>query len=224
MIELVVLDMSGTTIDDGDAVQNCFQATLAGGGVQVTAEQAKAVMGLPKPEAIRRLLAGAGRSLPESEVAAVHADFVRRMRQHYISGPAVIEVPGAAATFGLLRRAGIKVALNTGFSRPIADVLLQRLGWRVPQVIDAVVTSDEVPRGRPYPDMIQLLMERLGIRDARKVAKVGDTVVDLEEGSNAGCGLVIGVTTGNCTREQLQEHRHSHIVGSVRDIPLILKL
>ena len=37
-------------------------------------------------------------------------------------------------------------------------------------------------------------MQRLGVLDAARVAKVGDTSVDLQEGKNAGCGLVIGVT------------------------------
>src|SRR5262249_29494153 len=60
------------------------------------------------------------------------------------------------------------------------------------------------PRGRPYPDMIRHLMDRLSIQDARKAAKTGDTRADLEEGANAGCGLVIGVTGGSPTREQLQ--------------------
>jgi phosphonatase-like hydrolase len=144
------------------------------------------------------------------------------MRHHYATDPSVREVPGAAATFAVLRRAGIKVALNTGFSRAVVEVLLARLGWQAPAVIDAEVASDEVPRGRPYPDMIRLLMDRLGIRDARKVAKVGDTRADLEEGANAGCGLVIGVTTGSFTGEQLRSYPHSHILAAVVEVPKVL--
>ena len=140
------------------------------------------------------------------------------MLHYYATDPAVREIPGAAATFAALRSAGIKVALNTGFNRAIVDVLLERLGWRSPEVIDAVVASDEVPQGRPHPNMIRLLMSRLGVEDARNVAKVGDTWADLEEGHSAGCGLVIGVTSGAFTREQLSLRPHSHIVASVTDV------
>jgi phosphoglycolate phosphatase-like HAD superfamily hydrolase len=70
--------------------------------------------------------------------------------------------------------------------------------------------------------MIRLLMDRLGIQDARKVAKVGDTAVDLEEGYNAGCTVVIGVSSGSFTREQLQSCRHSHVLGSVAEVPGVL--
>jgi phosphoglycolate phosphatase-like HAD superfamily hydrolase len=89
-------------------------------------------------------------------------------------------------------------------------------------VIDADVTSDEVPRGRPHPDMIRRLMTRLSVQDPRRVTKVGDTKADLEEGANAGCGLVIGVTTGSYSRDQLQACPHSHILESVADVPALL--
>ena len=222
MIELVVFDMAGTTVYDGDAVSASFRATLAAFGIEADPAVVNTVMGLPKPEAIRILLTAAGRPIREDEVHAIHEDFTKRMRDYYATDPAVREIPGAAAAFATLRRAGIKIALNTGFYRPIADVLLTRLGWRSPAVIDADVTSDEVPQGRPHPDMIRHLMTRLGIPDARKVAKVGDTKVDLEEGAHAGCALVIGVTTGSYTRAQLQAYPHTHLVESVADVPAII--
>ena len=219
MIELVVFDMAGTTLYDGDAVSDCFCAALKAVGVIPDRAAVNLVMGLHKPEAIRRLLAAAGR--PHENVDAIHADFVARMIRYYADDPAVREIPGAAATFAELRRAGVRVALNTGFGRAIVDVILRRLDWT--DKIDASIASDEAPRGRPHPDMIQVLMTRLGISDASHVAKVGDTPIDLQEGKNAGCGLVVGVTTGAFTRAQLEAHPHSHILESVRDIPALLR-
>jgi phosphonatase-like hydrolase len=222
MIELVVFDMAGTTVSDSDAVNGCLRATLAGAGVHVEPAAVNVVMGLPKPEAIRRLLAGASQAASDEAIARLHTDFVKKMLHHYATDPSVGEVPGAMATFQVLRRAGLKVALNTGFSRPIVERLLERLGWQPPAAVDAVVTSDDVPRGRPFPDMIRSLMAQLGISDARHVAKVGDTCVDLEEGHSAGCGLVIGVTSGACTRVQLEALPHSHIVASVVEVPKLV--
>ena len=121
MIELVVFDMAGTTVEDGNAVNASFQAALSSAGVDVDSSSVNAVMGLAKPEAIRLLLAGAGREVSDAEADAIHADFVRRMCKHYASDPAVREVPGAAAVFSALRHGGIKVALNTGFSRKICS-------------------------------------------------------------------------------------------------------
>jgi phosphonatase-like hydrolase len=226
MIELVVFDLAGTTVYDGDAVQSSFRAALAAWGIDADPAEVNSVMGLPKPEAVRILLERFGHQsgVPASteNIDAIHEDFTRRMRQYYATDPAVHEIPGAGAAFAALRRAGIKVALNTGFFRPIADVLLARLGWRSPAVIDADVTSDEVPRGRPHPDMIRHLMTRLGVREARRVAKVGDTGADLEEGANAGCAAIVGVTTGSWSREQLQACPHTHILESVAEVPGLL--
>jgi phosphonatase-like hydrolase len=225
MIELVVFDMAGTTVEDGDAVNTSFRAALFSAGFEANRLAVNDVMGLSKPEAIRLLLAGTGRPFTISDVESIHEDFVRRMRDYYTYDASVREVRGAAAAFAALRGAGIRVALNTGFSRAIAASALSRLDWHVPAVIDAVVASDEVSRGRPHPDMIRHLMSRLGITDPRRVAKVGDTKVDLEEGANADCGLVIGVTTGTFTRELLQSYPHTHIVGSVAEVPsLVLSL
>src|SRR5262245_10586019 len=107
MIELVVFDLAGTTVYDGDAVSDSFRAALAAAGVKADPARVNAVMGLPKPQAIRRLLADAGRQLPEEEVAAIHEDFVQRMRHHYATDPSVREIPGAAEAFAALRRAGV---------------------------------------------------------------------------------------------------------------------
>jgi phosphonatase-like hydrolase len=222
VIELVVFDMAGTTVHDGDAVGGAFHAALASAGVAVEREAVEAVRGLAKPLAIRRLLAEARGPAADPEVAAIHADFVRRMQRYYAEDPAVREVPGASEAFRRLRQAGVYVALNTGFSRSIVEPLLARLDWRGTETVDAVVTSDEVERGRPYPDMIRLLMGQLGVTDPAAVAKVGDTWADLEEGAQAGCGLVIGVTTGTYSREKLRERSHTHIVASVADVPGVI--
>jgi phosphonatase-like hydrolase len=226
MIELVVFDMAGTTVYDGDAVNASFRATLAAWGIDAQPAAVNAVMGLRKPDAIRILIerfAESSRVRATAEtIDAIHAAFTQRMIRHYATDVSVREMPGAVATFAALRRAGVRVALNTGFFRPIVDALLTRLAWHVPAWIDAVVTSDEVARGRPFPDMIQHLMARLGIGDPRRVAKVGDTRADLEEGHNAGCGLVIGVTTGSSSREQLEACPHTHIVDSVVEVPALV--
>jgi phosphoglycolate phosphatase-like HAD superfamily hydrolase len=96
------------------------------------------------------------------------------------------------------------VALDTGFSRDILDVLLDRLGWRQDETFDVTVASDEVEHGRPHPDLIQRAMERLGVREPAVVAKIGDTPSDMLQGRAARCGLVVGVTYGTHSRTQLE--------------------
>ncbi len=223
-IDLVIFDMAGTTVNDDDGVNRCVRAALAEVGITVTREAVNAVMGIPKPIALRRLIEDSPRRDLLGRLDDIHSDFVRRMIAFYQTDPSVHEIDGAADTFRRLRAAGIKVALDTGFTRDIVDVVLTRLGWSDDRLIDATVTSDEVHRGRPHPDMVHKAMRDLGVKDARCVAKVGDTPSDLEEGNNAGCGLVVGVTGGSHTAEQLRPFRHTHLIGSVRELPAILGL
>ncbi|MGD9720516.1 MAG: HAD hydrolase-like protein [Pirellulales bacterium] len=223
-IELVIFDMAGTTINDDDGVNRSVRAALAHVGIEVTRAAVNAVMGIPKPVALTRLIEASQQPRRLTDLDAIHADFVRRMIAFYETDPSVHEIAGASETFRRLHAAGIKVALDTGFTRDIVDVVLTRLGWKNSDLLDTTVTSDEVQRGRPHADMVQKAMRDLGIRDAARVAKVGDTPADLEEGTNAGCGLVIGVTGGSHTAAQLEPFAHTHLVATVADVPALLGL
>lgn len=222
-IDLVIFDMAGTTVLDGDAVNQCLREALAAAGREVSQVDLSEVMGLAKPEAVRRLIEQTcdSEQLP-ARVTTIYADFMRRLTRYYQSDPAVSEVPGANDVFQRLKKRRIRVALDSGLPRVAVNSMLTRLGWDKSELIDATVASDEVKRGRPHPDMIQHLMKKVLVRDARRVAKVGDTPVDLLAGANAGCEMVIGVTSGTHSREQLEHFPHSHLLESVAELPALL--
>jgi beta-phosphoglucomutase-like phosphatase (HAD superfamily) len=52
MIELVVFDMAGTTVYDGDAVLHSLQAALQSEGMETERDEVNAVMGMTKPAAL----------------------------------------------------------------------------------------------------------------------------------------------------------------------------
>jgi phosphonatase-like hydrolase len=223
-IELVIFDIAGTTVNDDDGVNRCVRAALENVGLETSREAVNQVMGIPKPLALLHLIEHSDqRAQLLSRLDAIHADFVDRMMQFYRTDPSVHEIAGASDTFSRLRAAGIKTALNTGFTRDIVQVLLDRLNWK-DSVVDATVTSDEVSRGRPHPDMIRKIMSDLGVADPGRVVKVGDTPADLQEGANAACGLVIGVTQGSHTAAQLQAFNPSYLINTVADLPALLKI
>ena len=112
--------------------------------------------------------------------------------------------------------------INTGFPRVIADTIVNRLQWKKDALIDDYIASDEVEKGRPFPFMINELMFRAGLHDPKQVLKAGDTEVDINEGRSAGCGLVIGVTTGAFTRQQLEPYRPDFILDNLLSLPEII--
>lgn len=224
-IELVVFDMAGTTVSEGGAVYQCLRDTLAANGLKVMDEAIHQVKGTDKREALRTLIEqSALRDELLPGLNSIHEDFVERMIAFYRNDPSVTEMPGTSETFRQLKQHDIKVALNTGFSRDIAQTLIDRMGWERDGLLDASVTSDEVKRGRPHPFMIRHLMQKLSVQEARCVAKVGDAPADLLEGANADCGLVIGVTNGSSTGEQLAVLPHDYLIGSVAELPALFGL
>lgn len=214
MIELVVFDVAGTTVNDPDLVAGSLRSALSKVGVEVDDVDMRRIMGTPKPIAIAELIEGldVGKSVDE-----IHSDFVQSMLETYRNYPEVKPIEGILEVFQALREAGIKVALDTGFDRPILDAILERLHW-TDGVVDVTVSSDEVSAGRPAPDLVFEAMRRTSVSDASHVAKVGDTAADLQEGFNANCSINIGVTYGTHTREQLVDHPHTHIVDAPAQI------
>jgi len=117
--------------------------------------------------------------------------------------------------FADLRASGCKIALNTGYPKPIQMKLIEAL--KLGPHIDCAVSSGEVGLGRPYPYMIHKAMKALGIVDVKQVAKAGDTARDMEEGLNAGSGLVLGVLTGAGSREGLEAAGADAVLDSIVD-------
>lgn len=217
--------MAGTTVHDNDDVNICFQAALESTGLDVTRDDINAVMGLRKPEAIKLILEKKlddHSKITGEYVNELHDVFLKKMIDFYTNDPRVKEVDGAGEVFKQLREKGVKVGIDSGFSRDIMDTIIERLGWEKDGLIDVSVASDEVEKGRPEPYMIQVMMRKLGITDPAEIAKVGDTPADLNEGFNSKCSVNIGVLSGACTREELEPHPHTHLVQSIKDIPAII--
>jgi phosphonatase-like hydrolase len=217
-VELVVMDMAGTTVRDGGEVPAAFRAALAAHGIALTDQEIAGVRGASKRQVVARLVASHRPDAPPGLADAAYADFRAALSERYRSG--VQAIPGAEDTIRWLRGRGIRVALNTGFDREIVALLLGALGW-AEGMVDAVVCGDDVREGRPAPDLILRAMEMVGATSVRRVMNVGDTELDLRAGWNAGVGWNVGVTSGAHSRERLERAPHTHVLDSVADLPTL---
>lgn len=212
-IELACLDMAGTTVQDGGAVEHAFVAALDSMGVPDDRRAAmlayvRDTMGTSKIEVFRALL-GDGQRASEAN---------RQFEIAYDAGiDGVQPIPGAAETIGTLRARGVRVALTTGFSARTRDHLLESLGWT--GIADLVLSPSDAGRGRPFPDMVLTAVLRLRIDAVRAVAVAGDTAADVTAGRRAGASLVAGVLTGTDDRARLSEAGATHVLESVVTLP-----
>ena len=221
-VKLAVFDMAGTTVSDNNNVARAFQKAFNDSGITIELEDANPLMGYHKPLAVRMLLDKLGLAYEDEFVDRIHAAFQNEMLDFYEYDVEVKPVNGVEDVFEKLKEKGIRIALNTGFSKSIADTIVQRFQWKEKGLIDDLIGSDEVEKGRPYPFMIEQLMERAGISDPSEVAKIGDTTVDIEEGKNAGCLYVVAITTGAGNADELEKMNPTHIIHNLSEIPAIL--
>lgn len=212
-IALVVFDMAGTTIEDAGQVPDAFTTVLRRHSIEITADALRAVRGASKRDAIRHFVTEHHPSGIEALTDRIFNDFRDYLAQLFQAG-GVKPVAGATDTFAWLRERGIRVALNTGFDRLTTDLILETVGWQT-GVVDAVTCGDEVALGRPAPYLIFRSMEKTSVTSVHQVMCVGDTVLDLQAGHNAGTRCIVGVMSGAHAKEQLEKAPHTHLIPSV---------
>jgi phosphonatase-like hydrolase len=222
-IELVVFDMAGTTVDEGNVVYKTVQKVINDEGYNISLEHVlKYGAGKEKHQAIMDVLKECTPLINVSPVAdKAFSKFKVALKNAYNS----LEIKtfeGTEQLFNDLKNSHIKVVLNTGYDCKTAHLLLEKLGWIVGETIDGLITADDVENGRPEGDMILLAMKNTGVIDAEKVMKVGDSAIDIEEGKNANCGITVGVLTGAQNRVQIQEANPTYIIESLNELRAIL--
>jgi phosphoglycolate phosphatase len=215
-IEVVCLDMAGTTVSDGGAVMEAFRAGLDAGGIgpghprlDEALDYARDTMGQSKIEVFRAVLGD------EEAAQAGLAGFERRWDGLLADGR-ITALPGAEAAIEKLRSGGIRVALLTGFSRSVRDAVVATLGWGA--LADLYVCPEEAGRGRPWPDMVLWSALRLAAPSMGAVAAAGDTPSDVESARRAGAGVAAGVLTGTGTADELWAAGATHVLAGVRDL------
>lgn len=99
--------------------------------------------------------------------------------------------------FTKLKNAGVKVAIATTDDRLPTIATLQGLGvW---ELVDRLICADDCSASglavKPAPDMVHAICQQLNVPVINAVM-VGDSIADLQMGSEAGVGLKVGVLSG----------------------------
>ena len=215
--------MAGTVVDEQNIVyKTLHQALVDGGYNNITLDEVlKDGAGKEKLRAIQDLMTIKVGVLDEKKSLEIHKNFKQNLDKNYATME-IKEQPNASEIFKWLKSQNIKVALNTGYNKTIANMLVEKLNWQVGRDIDALVTADDANNHRPAPDMIWVANKKLGVEN-NTVAKVGDSAIDIDEGKNADCALTIGVTTGAQTRQQLQTANPDFVIDDLLELKEILK-
>lgn len=218
-IRLLVCDMAGTVVQENGAVYSAIANSLRKLDCIVKDDDLREWHGKSKDEVIQEVLNAqfAPSTAYDKYVKATHLLDDELHTQYFTNNRISLIDADIPYFFNSLRQKDIKVALNTGYSHTMQLKIIDYLN--LGNCIDSFISTDHVARGRPYPYMIHHLMEETATLDVKSVAKVGDTIVDMKEGKNAGCGVTIGVLSGAVERNDLLGScTADYIVGKITDI------
>ncbi|WP_138754784.1 HAD family hydrolase [Paenibacillus sinopodophylli] len=107
-------------------------------------------------------------------------------------------LPDLHALLASCREQGIKLGVVTADDTEAAEKHLAWMGIR--DYFDAVVGSDLVALGKPFPDMVHLACEMLSI-NCSDAAVIGDTNGDMRMGGAAGAAVSIGIHEAAGTKD-----------------------
>ena len=224
-IQLAMFDMAGTTVNDEvdghPLMVISMMRAFAKHGIELAPNLINKHRGKQKSEAIQTLLKEVAELSPadaERVGDSVYYDFLHELESNLSS---ISEIDGATELFRHLKSKDIYVGVGSGFPMQVVQAIISQLGWLDEGLLDYVGSGEQVGVGRPNPKMIHDAMERFNITDGSKVVKIGDTVVDVQEGKNAGAWTV-AVLTGSQTEAQLMEATPDYILSSIRELRTLI--
>jgi HAD superfamily hydrolase (TIGR01509 family) len=173
--EAYIFDFDGVLVNTMPAHFASYQEALAEVGVPLDKERFYYQAGMTGREQIGYFCRQAG---VQADVERIYArkNELAAKHQHLVS-----PIPRNLRLLHLLRAAGVRVAIASGSSRPSILPVMERFGIAA----DAVVSSEDVGRGKPHPDLFLEAARRLGVAPA-DCTVVEDSEVGIQAAQAAG--------------------------------------
>jgi HAD superfamily hydrolase (TIGR01509 family) len=180
-IDAVVFDLDGVIVDSEQVWDEVRERFVRESGGTYTDAATRAMMGMSSPEWSAYLVDDLGVPMTPAEA---NAEVVRRMLERYGEAPPLI--PGAVDA---VRRIGARwpLAIASSANRELIDVVVAAAG--LGDLIRVSVSSEEVGRGKPAPDVYLEAARRLGVEAAR-CAAVEDSHNGIRSARAAGMRVV----------------------------------
>jgi HAD superfamily hydrolase (TIGR01509 family) len=181
VIDAVVFDLDGVIVDSEQVWDDVRVEYVRESGRPFPERATRDMMGMSSPEWSRYLSENLGvPGTPEEINAAV----VSRMLDRYAHGPPFID--GAVDA---VRRIGERwpVAVASSSNRELIDVVLAEAG--LDSLVRVSVSSEEVARGKPAPDVYLEALRRLAVA-AAQAAAVEDSHNGIRSAKSAGMRVI----------------------------------
>jgi HAD superfamily hydrolase (TIGR01509 family) len=181
MIEAVVFDLDGVLLDSEAVWATAREQLVRERGGAWRPDAARAMMGMSSLEWSRYMHDELGVEMPPAEISRAVVGRLERLYRERLP-----LIPGAReAVTSLAGRWPLGLASSA--NRPIIELVLDLAGMR--DSFGATVSSEEVERGKPAPDVYLEAAGRLGV-EAEKCAAVEDSSNGLRSAAAAGMTVI----------------------------------
>lgn len=168
-----IFDNDGTIVDTMPVHYRAFQVATKEHGLIFTEEEFYARAGATGIEIITDLNKAQGKSAVVEEVLA-------SKRRHLLKEiHAVKPISAVIPLIEHARKCGIPVAVASGGIRRNVVASLKAVGFDPEKDFDAVVTADDVTKGKPHPETFLLAAQRIGV-DPKKCVGFEDGDLGIE--------------------------------------------
>jgi HAD superfamily hydrolase (TIGR01509 family) len=181
VLAAIIFDLDGVLLDSEQRWNEAKEALVREAGGTWREEAPRVMMGMSSPEWSAYLRDDLG---VQRDLDAINDDVVRRMHESYEDGLPLL--PGALETVRALA-ARWPLGLASSSNREIIDVFLERSG--VGDLFGATVSSEQVARGKPAPDVYLEAAGRLGVAPYR-CAAIEDSQNGIRAASSAGMRVI----------------------------------
>ena len=181
MVRAVVFDLDGVLVDSEQVWDEARRGLAAAHDVPWPEAATRAMMGMSSTEWSRHVAEEVGVPLDPPEV---NREVLTRVLAAYDRELPLL--PGAREAVERLGEAW-PLALASSSNREIIDVVLERMG--VAERFGATVSSEEVERGKPSPDVYLEAVRRLGVEPAAAVA-IEDSHNGIRSARAAGMAVI----------------------------------
>ena len=182
-IAAVLWDLDGTLADSGDYHWRAWRETLRAEGLELTYQQFLDSFGQKNDRILTTWL---GHGTPPERIQRI-GDEKEALYRQLARAEGLVPLPGAADWVRRLRADGWKQAIASSAPRANVEVMLEAIGLM--RAFDAIVSAEDVTRGKPDPQVFLRAAERLGVAPDRCVV-VEDAAAGIEAGQRAGMRTV----------------------------------
>jgi 2-hydroxy-3-keto-5-methylthiopentenyl-1-phosphate phosphatase len=125
---------------------------------------------------------------------------------------------GAREALEILHSKGILLGVASNKLGRFSRGALKHL--EVSDYFKSVIGAGDVPRNKPFPDMIHAVLREMGL-PPEEVIFVGDTITDIETGKQAGVDAY-ALPTGFHSKKELSEKKPKRILKNLKELTQIV--